>query len=82
MDDGFKYGCAVEAIETEERPGLDLIGTLTGINTPSARHAWWLQQDSVWESGSTFAAAQDAETGQLIFIMEADGNQLNTLFQS
>jgi len=80
MEDGFKYGVMVEAIETDERPGLDLIGTLTGINTPSAKFAWWLQQDSVWETGSTFAAAMDAETGQMLFVMEADGNQLNQLF--
>ncbi len=80
MDDGFKYGTIVEAIETDERPGLDLIGTLTGINTPSAKFAYWLQQDTVWETGSTFAAAVDAETGQMLFVMEMDGNQMNTIF--
>ena len=80
MDDEFKYGVLIEAMETEERPVMDLVGTLTGINTPSARFGWWLQQDTIFESGETFAAALDAETGQLLFILEADGTQLNTIF--
>jgi hypothetical protein len=80
MEDEFKYGVLIEAMETEERPMLDLVGTLTGINTPSARFGWWLQQDTLMESGSTFAAALDAETGQILFVLEADGTQLNTIF--
>ena len=80
LQDNFRYYLSMAAMDSSSTPGLNIINTLTGIQAPTTKYAWMLQQGTVWESGQTFTAAVDIPTGQLIYVMQADGTQLNTLF--
>lgn len=80
LQDDFRYYLSMAALESSNTPSLNIINTLTGIQTPTTKYTWMLQQGTVWESGQTFTAAVDIPTGQLIYVMSADGTQLNTLF--
>jgi len=63
-----------------EGPGFMMLEVLTGIVMPSAEYAWVLQQSSVYESGDTFSAAVDADSGQLVFVIQISGTQLIGIF--
>jgi hypothetical protein len=61
-------------------PGLSMLQTLTGLTFPSVDFAWGVQSQTVYESGHTFGAAIDAETGQLVYVMDITGTALLGLF--
>ena len=61
-------------------PGLSMIQTLTGMTFPSVDYAWAVQTQTVYESGHTFGAAVDVETGQLVYVMDISGTALLGLF--
>ncbi|MBM4249267.1 MAG: hypothetical protein FJ149_07510 [Euryarchaeota archaeon] len=61
-------------------PGLSMLQTLTGLTFPSVDFAWGVQTQTVYESGSTFGAALDVETGQLVYVMSIQGTALLGIF--
>jgi len=61
-------------------PGLSMLQTLTGLTFPSVDFAWGVQSQTVYESGHTFGAAIDVETGQLVYVMDISGTALLGLF--
>jgi hypothetical protein len=74
----FYYG--IVGVNENNNPGLTLVEQLTGISTPTADNAIGFQQNNVWETGSTFSAAVDANTGQLLYVTSVEGNQLAAIF--
>jgi hypothetical protein len=68
------------AVNEDQNPGLTLIEQLTGISTPTADNAFGFQNDNIWESGKTFSAAVDANTGQMLYVTSVEGSQLATIF--
>lgn len=80
IDDDFRLALQMADIEIDTRPGLNIINTLTGITPPTAKYAWYIQQDTVFQSGNTFTCAVDVQTGQMLFVMDVEGTTLNTLF--
>lgn len=74
----FYYGLI--GLTTESTPGLVLIEQMTGISTPTADNAVGFRQDSVWETGSMFSSAVDANTGQMLYVTNIQGSQLAMLF--
>jgi hypothetical protein len=61
-------------------PGLSMLQTLTGLTFPSVDYAWAVQSATLYESGSTFGAAVDVETGQLVYVMNIQGTPLLAIF--
>jgi hypothetical protein len=61
-------------------PGLSMLQTLTGLTFPSVDYAWGVQTQTVYESGHTFGAAVDVETGQLVYVMDISGTALLGIF--
>ena len=61
-------------------PGLSMLQTLTGLTFPSVDYAWGVQTQTVYESGHTFGAAIDVETGQLVYVMDISGTALLAIF--
>lgn len=61
-------------------PGFMLIEMITGITMPTAEYSWFVQQNTVYESGDTFGVAVDAENGQLIYVVEISGTALLGMF--
>jgi hypothetical protein len=61
-------------------PGFMMIETLTGMTFPTADYAWAFQSQTVYESGQTFSAAVDVETGRLVFVAEIQGTSLLGIF--
>ena len=61
-------------------PGLSMVQTLTGLTFPSVDFAWGVQSQTVYESGHTFGAAVDVETGQLVYVMDISGTALLAIF--
>jgi hypothetical protein len=74
----FYYG--IVGITDEQNPGLVLIEQLTGISTPTANNAFGFQNQNIWESGTTFSAAVDANTGQMLYVTSVEGSQLAAIF--
>ncbi|MEM4729702.1 MAG: hypothetical protein QXH42_08110 [Thermoplasmata archaeon] len=60
--------------------GYQLIETLTGIQFPSADYAWFVQTNSLYREGTTFGAAVDVETGQLVYVLDVEGTALLGIF--
>jgi hypothetical protein len=57
--------------------GLDLVGTLTGIQMSSSeRYTWSLADEDLMGFGYMYVATVDAETGRLVQIMEIEGTAL------
>lgn len=77
-DTVFYYG--IVGINEGNNQGLLLIQQLTGIQTPSADNAFGIQKAGVYETGSTFSAAVDANTGQLLYVTSVEGSELASLF--
>ncbi len=63
-------------------PGLDLVGTLTGIQmSTSERYTWNLADEDLMGLGYMYVATLDAETGRLVSIMEIQGTALQDAFR-
>ncbi len=77
-DTVFYYG--IVGVNEDNNQGLMLIQQLTGIQTPTADNAFGLQKGGVYETGSTFSAAVDANTGQLLYVTSVEGSELASLF--
>ncbi|MFW3146228.1 MAG: hypothetical protein ACMUIE_05405 [Thermoplasmatota archaeon] len=77
-DTVFYFG--VVGVNQENNQGLLLISQLTGIQTPSADNAMGIKSDTVWNSGTTFGAAVDANTGQLLYTNSIEGSALAQFF--
>ena len=60
-------------------PGISIIETITGITMPKTKYSWGIEKGGL-ESGSSFSAAVDIETGQLQYILTLDGTALYGLF--
>jgi len=61
--------------------GMDLIGTLTGIQvTTTANYYWTLSKEDLLEGGTMVSASVDAETGQLTSILYLKGTALQGAF--
>ncbi len=61
----------------EQGFGMDLIGTLTGIQTVTGvKYSWSVEQEDLMEGGSYSSATLDAETGRLVGIMDIKGTSL------
>lgn len=80
FDEDTTYSFGVGDISMETLPGLDLIGTLTGITFPEFESGWTLQKGTIWENGETFSAGVDAETGQLLYVTHIKGTVLSIAF--
>jgi hypothetical protein len=63
--------------------GMDLIATLTGIQTQTwAKYSWSVMHDDLMSGGSLTSASLDAETGRIISLMEIEGTSLENAFIS
>jgi hypothetical protein len=60
-------------------PGMSIIETITGISLPRTKYSWGVETGGL-ESGSSFSAAVDIETGQLQYILTLDGTALYGIF--
>ncbi|MGA1820310.1 MAG: hypothetical protein ACMUHU_04795 [Thermoplasmatota archaeon] len=80
LKDGVKFYYSVVGFNEQNNQGLLLLQQLTGIQTPTADNAWSLQKDQVWTGGSTFTAAIEASTGQLIYTTAIEGSELASVF--
>lgn len=80
IKEGVQFYYGIVTVNEDQNPGLTLIEQLTGISTPTANNAFGFQNDNVWESGSTFSAAVDANTGQMLYVTSVEGSQLAAIF--
>jgi len=74
----FYYG--IVGVSEQSTPGLSLIQQLTGITTPTADNAIGFQQDSLFQEGTMFGAAVDANSGRQIYVVSVEGDELATFF--
>jgi len=74
------YGLSLVGMGGSANPGYELLELLTGIAMPSADYAWLIQFGTVYESGSTFTAAVDANTGEIVYVSDIEGTALMGLF--
>lgn len=73
--DETKY--TLGASSGEQGFGMDLIGSLTGIQTvTTVKYYWSVEQEDLMEGGAYSSATLDAETGRLVNLMEIKGTAL------
>jgi hypothetical protein len=61
--------------------GMDLIGTLTGIQTQTtSQYYWTVSKEDLLEGGTMASASVDAQTGRLISILYIKGTALQGAF--
>ncbi|MGA1872470.1 MAG: hypothetical protein ACMUHY_02255 [Thermoplasmatota archaeon] len=80
LTEGIRFYYSLVGFNEQNNQGLLLIQQLTGIQTPTANNAWSLQKDQVWTGGSTFSAAIDANSGQLLYVTSVEGSELASIF--
>jgi hypothetical protein len=80
FNDELTYGIALGAVTSSNMPGMNILETITGITMPTSKYSWSMQSGQVFPSGSTFSAALDAESGQLLFVLEITGTELYGIF--
>jgi hypothetical protein len=59
---------------------MQMVQTLTGLEFPTTNTAWTVQKGTVWETGDTYMATVDAETGRLVMVTHIQGTALFGLF--
>ncbi len=74
----FKY--TVLGINSDNNPGMMLIQQLTGLSMPTSDNAYEVKAGEVWTGGSTYSAAADANSGQLLYVTEIKGSELASIF--
>lgn len=68
-------------VSSYEPFGMDLIGTLTGIQvTTTSQYYWALSKEDLLEGGTMASAGIDAQTGQLTSILYIKGTALQGAF--
>ncbi len=77
-DISFTY--TVLGINSDNKPGMTLIQQLTGLSMPTSDNAYMIQAGQVWTGGSTYSAAVDANSGQLLYVTEIEGSELASIF--
>ncbi|MDG6224792.1 MAG: hypothetical protein QCI82_04680 [Candidatus Thermoplasmatota archaeon] len=80
LNEGVKYYYGIVGISRNAIPSLALVEQILGITTPGADNAFGMQYGEVWTTGSTFSAAVDANTGQLLYVTSVEGSQLAAVF--
>ncbi len=77
-DINFTY--TVLGINSDNNPGMTLIQQLTGLSMPTSDNAYVIQAGQVRTGGSTYSAAVDANTGQLLYVTDIEGSELASIF--
>ncbi|MEE9150337.1 MAG: hypothetical protein V3U20_00700, partial [Thermoplasmata archaeon] len=79
--DGDETEYSLGASSGQQGFGMDLIATLTGIQTQVfAKYSWSVAKEDLMEGGAMTSASLDAETGRLISFMEIEGTALQNAF--
>jgi hypothetical protein len=77
--DGAEYNLGTSS--GSQGAGMDLIETLTGIQTQVwGKYTWSLSEENLMEGGTMASVSLDAETGRLISYMEIEGTALANAF--
>jgi hypothetical protein len=76
----LSYFVAVGDVSPSSMPGMEIIETITGITLPTSRFSWALQKGTVYRAGNTFSSAVDAESGQLLYVLNIEGTDLYGIF--
>jgi hypothetical protein len=77
--DGAEYNLGTSS--GQQGAGMDLIETLTGIQTQVwGKYTWSLSEENLMEGGTLASVSLDAETGRLISYMEIEGTALANAF--
>jgi hypothetical protein len=80
--DGDATEYSLGASSGQQGFGMDLVETLTGIQTQTwAKYYWSIAKEDLMEGGTMASASLDAETGRLISIMEIEGTALQNAFR-
>lgn len=80
--DGDETEYSLGASSGQQGFGMDLIATLTGIQTQTwSKYYWSVEKEDLMEGGSLASASLDAETGRLIGYMEIEGTALQNAFK-
>lgn len=74
-----------QGISQETTPSIGVIETLTGFTIPTSKISWIVQKGQLMSQsesgqGTSFAAAVDAETGRLQYVLDIEGTSLFGLF--
>lgn len=78
--DGVTY--SLGASGGEQGFGMDLIETLTGIQTQTwSKYYWSVAKEDLMQGGTMASASLDAESGRLISVMEIEGTALQNAFK-
>jgi hypothetical protein len=81
--DGDETQYSLSASSGQQGFGMDLIATLTGIQTQTwAKYSWTLAHDDLMAGGDLTTASLDAESGRIISLMEIEGTSLENAFIS
>ncbi|UCE73143.1 MAG: hypothetical protein JSV56_08880 [Methanomassiliicoccales archaeon] len=80
--DGDGAGYSLGTSSGEQGGGMDLIATLTGIQTQVwGKYTWSVSEEDLMQGGTMASASLDAETGRIISIMEIKGTALQNAFK-
>jgi hypothetical protein len=75
--DGVETTYSLGASSGEQGFGMDLIYTLTGIQTQVwSKYSWTVEKEDLMSGGTMATGTVDAETGRLVAILEIDGTAL------
>lgn len=74
------YGISLSGMGGQQNPGYQMLELMTGITMPSSDYAWSVQKGTVYQSGSTFTASVDVNTGMFIYAVDIQGTALFGLF--
>ena len=66
-------------MSASDRPGLDIIETITGITLPRVKYSWIVEKGD-FIAGDIFTATVDVESGQLRDVLDLEGTALYGLF--
>jgi hypothetical protein len=78
--DGAEYNLGTSS--GSQGAGMDLIETLTGIQTQVwGKYTWSLSEENLMEGGTLASMSLDAESGRLVSYMEIEGTALANAFR-
>ena len=79
-EDTVFYYIGDVGLNQQTNPGIMLIEQLTGIQQPEVNNVYLVQKETIYESGDTFSAAVDGNTGRYLYITEVEGSALASVF--
>ena len=79
-EDTVFYYIGDVGLNQQQNPGIMLIEQLTGIQQPVVNNVYLVQKETIYESGDTFSAAVDGNTGRYLYITEVEGSALASVF--